>query len=327
MPGHRGEDHRHVEVALVVGREHHRTAEAAAGSRAHARSIHAKTRASGRIHVARLARRIQRTTPCRFHDGKSTGSATVACRGARAEISGPQFVERSWRRRTSSRRCASGTDPRAPPSAPRVRASSGPGPRATWSPPRSRAPANRVRTRLQRIAAGVGAAAGARAGGHPRRDGRALQLARALGARQRAGRSRPTRCACAGDRRASRWPRAPPPRDRRPARARARRARARWPPSVAADHRRFRTPSTVVRHALHVVGEHVEALGRDDHLLLAPADEQPPLRVQLADVAGVQPALGVDHAAFGRGLGLGLEAWVDSRLPTPDSRPARNIPS
>ena len=44
-------------------------------------------------------------------------------------------------------------------------------------------------------------------------------------------------------------------------------------------------------HALHVLGKDVQPLGRDDHFLLAALDEQPALRVELADVAGVEPAV------------------------------------
>ena len=43
--------------------------------------------------------------------------------------------------------------------------------------------------------------------------------------------------------------------------------------------------------ALHVLGKHVQPVGRDDHLLLAPADEQPSLRVHLADVARPEPSV------------------------------------
>ena len=51
--------------------------------------------------------------------------------------------------------------------------------------------------------------------------------------------------------------------------------------------------------ALDVFGEHVQPLGRDDHLLLAAADEEAPLRIHLADIAGVEPA-------FVEGLRRGL---------------------
>ena len=59
-PGQRRQDHRHVHVALMVRREHHRPIEASqvlAGPD----SQMANTRASGRIHVASESRRISAT--------------------------------------------------------------------------------------------------------------------------------------------------------------------------------------------------------------------------------------------------------------------------
>ena len=55
-------------------------------------------------------------------------------------------------------------------------------------------------------------------------------------------------------------------------------------------------PRLLVEHALDVLGKHIEAVGRDDHFLLAAFDEQPPLRVALADVAGMQPPLAIENA-------------------------------
>ena len=52
-----------------------------------------------------------------------------------------------------------------------------------------------------------------------------------------------------------------------------------------------RTPGMLVQHALDVLGKDVEPLGRDDHFLLAAADVQRPAGVELADVAGVEPAV------------------------------------
>jgi hypothetical protein len=107
----------------------------------------------------------------------------------------------------------------------------------------------------------------------------------------------PTRRGCAGDPAAARWPGGTWRPGRCPASSTSTRARA--PPPVPAtwpDDRRLAHAGTAVEHPLDVLGEHVEPLGRDDHLLLAALDEQPPLRVALADVAGVQPALRVDGA-------------------------------
>ena len=45
------------------------------------------------------------------------------------------------------------------------------------------------------------------------------------------------------------------------------------------------------QRALDVFRKDVEALRRDDHFLLAALDEEPARRVELADVAGVEPAV------------------------------------
>ena len=45
-----------------------------------------------------------------------------------------------------------------------------------------------------------------------------------------------------------------------------------------------------VDDALDVLGKDVEPFRRDDHFLLAAADEQPSLRVELTDIAGMKPA-------------------------------------
>ena len=55
----------------------------------------------------------------------------------------------------------------------------------------------------------------------------------------------------------------------------------------------------LVEHAFDVLGKDVETVRRDDHFLLAALDEQTPLRVALADVAGVQPPVAVEDAVAG----------------------------
>ena len=54
--------------------------------------------------------------------------------------------------------------------------------------------------------------------------------------------------------------------------------------------------------ALDVLGKDVESLRRDDHFLLAALDEQPAVRVELADVAGVEPAVLERRATPRRGI-------------------------
>ena len=86
--------------------------------------IHAKTRASGRIHVGRLTRRTARAGHVRFQDGNATGSAGIdACAGARSTSgrSAPTFARLGERALVDAVRR---TRPRARPSAPRARASS-----------------------------------------------------------------------------------------------------------------------------------------------------------------------------------------------------------
>src|SRR5262249_52561061 len=46
-----------------------------------------------------------------------------------------------------------------------------------------------------------------------------------------------------------------------------------------------------IEDTLDVLGEDVQPLGRDDHFLLAPADVELTVGRQLADVAGVEPAV------------------------------------
>ena len=57
----------------------------------------------------------------------------------------------------------------------------------------------------------------------------------------------------------------------------------------------------VVQHALDLGRVHVLAAG-DHHVLHAVGDEQEAVVVEVADVAGVEPALGVDGGAGGLGL-------------------------
>jgi hypothetical protein len=52
-----------------------------------------------------------------------------------------------------------------------------------------------------------------------------------------------------------------------------------------ADDCRLAYTGLLIEHALDVLGKHVEAVGRDDHLFLATLDEQSALFVTLADVA------------------------------------------
>src|SRR5439155_717754 len=47
----------------------------------------------------------------------------------------------------------------------------------------------------------------------------------------------------------------------------------------------------LIHHALDVLRKDVEAFGRDDHFLLAAADEELAVRTDLSDVAGVEPAV------------------------------------
>ena len=67
------------------------------------------------------------------------------------------------------------------------------------------------------------------------------------------------------------------------------------------DDSGFAYPRLLVEHALDVLGKHIEAVGRDDHFLLAALDEQTPLCVALADVPCMEPPLTIENAIrFGR---------------------------
>ena len=137
----RHQDHRHVEMALMVGREHDRPARCRSRCSSPLTRTHAKMRASGRIHVAWLTRRIEPHRPAR---DSTTGSRPARRpRLPAAPPRSPRADRRaSSRPRTSSRRCASGTDLRARPSARRARASSGRALRSTCRHRAARAPAN-----------------------------------------------------------------------------------------------------------------------------------------------------------------------------------------
>src|SRR4030095_6158905 len=76
-----------------------------------------------------------------------------------------------------------------------------------------------------------------------------------------------------------------------------------------ADDSGLAYPGLLVEHAPDVLGKHIEAVGRDDHFLLAALDEQPSLFVTFPDVAGVEPAFAVEHAVS-RALGFRLWALV-----------------
>ena len=80
------------------------------------------------------------------------------------------------------------------------------------------------------------------------------------------------------------------------------------------DDRGFAHARLRIKCALDVLGKDVQPVGPHDHFLLAAFDEQATLRVALADVAGVQPAVGVEDSGFGaRGSGFGPRA--ESREP------------
>ena len=58
-----------------------------------------------------------------------------------------------------------------------------------------------------------------------------------------------------------------------------------------ADGRRVLDAGHGIHDALDVFGEDVEPFRRDDHFLLAAADEEAPRLVELADIAGVEPSI------------------------------------
>ena len=176
------------------------------------------------------------------------------------------------------RRCASGTRPRAPPSARRARASSGRAPRSSSSAQTSRGRRESRDQRRERVAAG---SALGRASAPPLRThsriARALQLARAFGARQLRLGPHDRRAGSSDDRRAARSPRARPRPGRRPGSSTSTACtRSSLPPRGAPTTAESRTPGSCVQHALDVLRKDVQPLGRDDHFLLAAADESWP---------------------------------------------------
>src|SRR5688500_3300484 len=77
-----------------------------------------------------------------------------------------------------------------------------------------------------------------------------------------------------------------------------------------ADNGRLANAWLLVEHSLDVLGKHIEAVGRDDHFLLAPLDEQTPLRIAFTNVAGVQPAVGVEWSLCVGSWELGVGSWA-----------------
>src|ERR1044072_523246 len=62
---------------------------------------------------------------------------------------------------------------------------------------------------------------------------------------------------------------------------------------VRPDCRGFSDTGYRVERSFNIVRKNIQSFRRDDHLLLAAANEQPALRVFLTDVTGVQPPLRV----------------------------------
>ena len=109
--------------------------------------------------------------------------------------------------------------------------------------------------------------------------------------------ARPTRCGCADDPAAARWRLATTASASAPGSSTSTACTRSSRRPRHADDRRLAHARLLVEHALDVFGKDVQPLGRDDHFLLAALDEHAPLRVALADVAGVQPAVRVERAA------------------------------
>ena len=68
-------------------------------------------------------------------------------------------------------------------------------------------------------------------------------------------------------------------------------ALSRAAPDRRPDHRGIQNPRLIVQRALDIFRKDVESLRRHDHFLLASADEQTPVRVELTDIARVEPAV------------------------------------
>ena len=73
-----------------------------------------------------------------------------------------------------------------------------------------------------------------------------------------------------------------------------------------ADDRRLAHARQLVQHLLHIFWEDVQPLGRDDHFLLAAADEHLAVGADLADVAGVEPPVLERLRGFGGGVEVAL---------------------
>ena len=136
-----------------------------------------------------------------------------------------------------------------------------------------RGPAYFATSAAERVGAGRRATRRRAAARHPVADRRALQLARAFGARQLALRPHERARGSSGDRRAARWP-ARTTASAIDARRRARAPRARVPadPIGAPTTADVAHAGDRVQHPLDVLREDVQPFGRDDHFLLAPAD-------------------------------------------------------
>ena len=80
----------------------------------------------------------------------------------------------------------------------------------------------------------------------------------------------------------------------------------------------------LVERALDVLGEDVQSLGRHNHFLLAPFDEQSTVAVALADVAGMQPPFGVDRRISGDRFGV--RCVITTRDVFPRERGSRRRP-
>ena len=79
-----------------------------------------------------------------------------------------------------------------------------------------------------------------------------------------------------------------------------------FPRAIARSHHRgFPYTRRGMQHPFHIFGINVQAIGRDDYLLLAAQNFQVAIGGEFADVAGMQPALGIPR----RGIGLAKVPW------------------
>ena len=289
----RRQDHRRVHVALVVGGEDHRPAQIARGARGPRRASRRTTRASGRIQVGRLARRIGARRPATGSTTETRPARPAARRavdGCSTSVRSCDEVARAGERALVDARLR--TRPRARPSARPVRASSSPSSSSVVLGEqigRGRRTARPARpARRSRPAPGA-----ARRRSSPSRGSAARFSLRVPSVRGSSG---------SGQTSAApnllmivelaRWPAGRPRRRPCPGRAPARRA-----PAPRRPRRQRRRPPSRARRAawfsdaLDVLRKDVQPLRRDDHLLLAAADEQLAVGADLADVAGVEPAV------------------------------------